>query len=282
MGKRLFAVWSTMAFLSTVPGYAQTAPLRTAPDGRPLVLVFSDEFNTFRPWNGTSGVWRTTFGDGTQTGLDRRNLPTNDELEIYVDRNLSDAQGTIGLDPFRVHNGVLDIVATPTPKPLLRRLGGYPYVSGMISSQPSFSQLHGYFEMRAQIPGGKGVWPAFWLLPEDLSWPPEIDVMESVGDPGHVYSTAHSDSRPAVEIDGQVTPGAFHTYAVSWDSSRLIFYIDNREIGEQKTPPDFVKPMYMIANLAIGGNWAGPPDQSTSFPATLSIDYIRAYRFAHD
>jgi beta-glucanase (GH16 family) len=264
------------------PAHGKPATLRVAPDGRPLVLVFSDNFDTFRQLGEPAGVWRTTFGDGTQLGLDRRSLPTNDELELYVDPDLSDASGKIGLNPFRIHGGFLDITALPTPQSVLLRLANHPYVSGMISSQPSFSQTYGYFEMRAELPGGKGLWPAFWLLPADQSWPPEIDILESVGDPSHIYSTVHSTLQPAVGIEAHVSPNAFHTYAVSWDRRRIVWYIDGRETGEQSTPADLNKPMYMIANLAVGGDWPGSPDGSTNFPATLTIDFIRAYKFADD
>jgi beta-glucanase (GH16 family) len=264
-------------------GFAQAPPaLKSTPDGRPLELVFFDDFQSFREYGERGGVWRTTYGDGHQTGLDRRSLPTNGELELYVDSRLFDADGRIGLDPFRMKDGHLDIEADPTPSSLLVRLDGHPYVSGVISSQPSFAQTYGYFEMRAKIPGGAGLWPAFWLLPSDQSWPPEIDVMESVGDASKIYSTVHSTLRPAVEVAATVTPGAYHTYAVSWDAKNIIWYVDGLKIGEQTTPADLNKPMYMIANLAVGGNWPGPPDATTKFPAVMTIEYIRAYRFAHD
>jgi beta-glucanase (GH16 family) len=261
---------------------AGDAPLQSAPDGRRLALTFSDDFDSFRRLGSPGGVWRTTFGDGSEKGLDRRTLPDNGELELYVDARLADVQGAIGLDPFRAHDGYLDIAATPTPKALISRLDGHPYVSGVITTQPSFSQTYGYFEMRAKLPSGRGLWPAFWLLPADQSWPPEIDVMESVGDSSRIYSTAHSTLRPAPDLEARVSPAAFHIYAVSWDRARLVWYVDGREIGQEPTPPDLHKPMYMLANLAVGGNWPGAPDTTTMFPAKLTIDYIRAYRFANE
>jgi beta-glucanase (GH16 family) len=264
--------------MSDAPSLAD-APLKATPDGRPLTLVFSDDFNTFRRLGTPGGVWRPTYGDGTQKGLDRRSLDTNKELEIYVDRDLADAKGKIGLDPYALHDGVLDLIVKPTPANLKSRLDNYPYVSGLISSQPSFSQLYGYFEMRAKLPAGKGIWPAFWLLPLDLSWPPEIDIMESVGDPTKVYCTVHSKVAPSPDIVATVTPNAFHTYAASWDARNVIWYVDGKKIGQAPTPADMHKPMYLIANVAIGGDWAGTPDHTTVFPAKLSIDYIRAYRF---
>jgi beta-glucanase (GH16 family) len=280
---RLAAILSaTTIVLGLGPAQGKVAALQFAPDGRRLVLAFSDDFDSFRQLGEPGGVWRTTFGDGSQLGLDRRSLPTNDELELYVDADLSDASGKIGLNPFHIDKGFLDITALPTPQSVLLRLGNHPYFSGMISSQPSFSQTYGYFEMRAELPGGKGLWPAFWLLPADQSWPPEIDILESVGDPSHIYSTVHSTLQPAVGIEAHASPNAFHTYAVSWDRRRIVWYIDGQETGEQSTPADLNKPMYMIANLAVGGDWPGSPDSSTNFPAKLTIDFIRAYKFAND
>lgn len=256
------------------------ATLRATPDGRPLLLAFSEEFDTFRPWRGRSGVWRTTFGDGSHEGLDRRSLPPNGELQLYVDPDIAGPRGSLGLNPFSLGGGVLEITAQPTPRELRPLLRDYPYMSGVITTQPSFSQTYGYFEMRAKLPRGKGLWPAFWLLPLDQSWPPEIDVMESIGDPSQVYVTTHSKTTKVPGFEPKVAPDEFHTFAVSWDVSDVIWYIDGKEVGRHATPADMHKPMFMLANLAVGGNWPGRPDASTRFPAKYEIDYIRAYRFA--
>lgn len=256
------------------PLHASSAPLHATPDGRPLALSFADEFNDFRRWGSRFGVWRTTFGDGTSQGLDRRSLPSNSELELYVDPDV------FGLNPFSVRDGVLEIAAEPMPPELVPRLNNYRFMSGLITTQPSHAQTYGYFEMRAKLPRGKGLWPAFWLLPSDQSWPPEIDVMESIGDPTRVYMNAHSKAGNPPGIEARISDDAFHTFAVSWDPQELIYYIDGREAGRQRTPPDMHKPMYMLANLAVGGAWPGNPDASTRFPGKFSIDYIRAYRFA--
>lgn len=258
----------------------EEAPLRATPDGRPLMLEFSEEFDAFRPWHGRSGVWRTTFGDGSHEGLDRRSLPTNGELQLYVDPDISGPRGSLGLNPFSLRGGVLEITAQPTPRELRPLLRDYAYMSGVITTQPSFSQTYGYFEMRARLPRGKGLWPAFWLLPLDQSWPPEIDVMESIGDPSQVYVTTHSKTTKVPGFEPKVAPDEFHTFAVSWDVSDVIWYIDGKEVGRHATPADMHKPMFMLANLAVGGNWPGRPDASTRFPAKYEIDYIRAYRFA--
>jgi beta-glucanase (GH16 family) len=259
---------------------ASPAPLTHAPDGRALALTFDEEFDSWRPFRHGQGVWRTWFRDGTGEPLTERTLAGNKEVQLYVDPDWApDGGPPVGLNPFAVHDGVLDITAQPTPPRLLQRLSGYRYVSGLISSQPSFRQTYGYFEMRARLPRGKGVWPAFWLLPADLSWPPEIDVMESVGDPSRVYCTLHSSAAKSEGAEAQVSPEGFHTYAVAWDARDVAWYVDGREVKRQPTPADMKKPMYLLANIALGGDWAGQPDASTAWPQRLSIDYIRAYRF---
>lgn len=258
------------------PAAAATAPLTKAPDGRPLKLTFDDEFDSFRPWRDGQGVWRTTFRDGKgQDDFDLRTLRWNKELELYVDPGFRG----LGLNPFASHGGMLDIVAQPAPPSIAGQIAPFRYTSGLITTQPSFNQTYGYFEMRAKLPRGKGVWPAFWLLPADLDWPPEIDVMESVGNPAKVYATAHSKAAKGQGTEIPVSPDDFHVYAVAWDANNLVWFIDGREVKRQPTPPDMHKPMYMLANVALGGDWAGAPDATTPFPARMTIDYIRAYKF---
>jgi hypothetical protein len=271
------------------PAAAATGPLTKTPDGRPLALTFADEFDSFRPFANGKGVWRTTLREGPVDPQDFnvRTLKSNKELQLYVDpemrgrpRGRDDDHRPLGLNPFASRGGMLEIAAQPVPKGLSERLDGYQYASGLITSQPSFTQTYGYFEMRAKLPRGKGVWPAFWLLPADLSWPPEIDVMESVGDPSKVYVTLHSNAVKAEGTEVRVTPDDFHTYAVSWTKEQVIWFVDGREVKRMPTPPDMHKPMYLLANIALGGDWAGQPDASTRFPARMTIDYIRAYRFS--
>jgi len=263
------------------PAAAATAPLAHAPDGRPLTMTFDDEFDSFRRFAHGQGVWRTYLRGGDGMLVTERTLTGNKELQVYVDPDWAPEGRPLGLNPFSLHDGELEIRAEPAPPSVAAQLEGRRYISGMISSQPAFSQTYGYFEMRARLPRGKGVWPAFWLLPADFDWPPEIDVMESVGDPSKVYATAHSKVAKAEGTEIQISdPDAFHTYAVAWDKDQIVWFVDGREAKRQPTPPDMHKPMYLLANIALGGDWAGAPDASTPWPARMSIDYIRAYRFA--
>ncbi|MGU3537531.1 family 16 glycosylhydrolase [Methylobacterium sp. A54F] len=255
---------------------------------RTAVLTYDAEFDTFDLWDGSTGLdtaggpqWAwSTSATGT--------MPYNQEQQFYV---RADAAAAAGLpNPFSVADGVLTIRAAPADPALGASLGGQAYTSGLINTFHDFSQTYGYFEMRAELPAGQGIWPAFWLLPTDGSWPPEIDVMEVLGDaPGTLYTTVHSEASGAVAFpDGRYqsqgitqvgdTSDGFHTYGVDWQPDSLTWYFDGREVYRTATPADLDGPMYMIANLAVGGTWPGSPDATTPFPAEMRIDYLRAYR----
>ncbi len=164
------------------------------------------------------------------------------------------------------------------------------YLSGIITSYDSFKMTHGYVETRAKLPGGRGLWPAFWLLTthyvEDV---PEIDVMEFLGqDVDRLYNTYHyfdiedgyrKISTPSFQVRADDWTQDFHTFGMAWSPNEIVWYVDGKET-HRITDSDYVianQAMYLIANLAVGGNWPGSPDASTRFPATFEIDYIRAY-----
>ena len=241
-------------------------------------LTFDDEFNSLSLWNGKSGTWDTTFGyDDNNKGS---TLSGNGEQEMYVNAN---NPATTSVTPWTVNNGVLTLQAAPASAQVSAALGGYKYTSGQINTNHSFSQEYGYFEMKAQLPAGQGLWPAFWLMPTDGSWPPELDVMEVLGnDPTKLYTTVHTDETGSHTQSSQGTTVAdmssgYHTYAVDWEADKITFYFDNKEVYQVDTPADMHKPMYMIANLAVGGSWPGDVDGTTPLPADMNIDYIRAY-----
>lgn len=259
-------------------------------DRRTLTLAFEDAFDGFswcaekdREGCLAKGSWRTNYGWGPPTATASRFL--NDELQVYVDPNFrGTAAQPFGLNPFRIHDGVLEIRAEPAPAAMAPYIWGKQYVSGLITTKFSFSQRYGVFEMRAKLPQGRGLWPAFWLLPRDGSWPPEIDVLEAIGDRiSEAHATAHTKTRGEHAATGVTSAvpdmsADFHSYAVEWSKDVIVWYVDGVETGRAPTPRDMHKPMYMLANLAVGGSWAGAPDQTTAFPAVLAIDWIRAYR----
>ncbi|HVY84698.1 MAG TPA: glycoside hydrolase family 16 protein [Caulobacterales bacterium] len=243
-----------------------------------LHLRFSEEFDTLRLRANGGGVWSTTFGYG---GVDNRTLTNNHELQLYVDPAFAGGGGApLGLNPFALHGGVLDIVADHAPDALAPLMDGYQFTSGLLTTRESFSQTYGYFEMRAKLPAGRGLWPAFWLLPADGSWPPEIDILEQLGrEPDGYYASIHASGHidSTTRISVADTTDGFHKYGVLWDPEHITWFFDERPVHQVDTPPDMHKPMYILVNLAIGGPWAQAPDQTTPFPARMSIDYVRAY-----
>jgi beta-glucanase (GH16 family) len=278
---RAFGVGAVLAFALPHCVLALPPPLTEAPDGRALVLTLDRTFSRPDSAPDVDHSWRTTYRDGSTDGIDVRTLAGNGEQEIYVDPAYGAEIGVPGLEPFSVSHGTLEITAKPASPDLAEAIAGRRFTSGLMTTQPSFSQLYGYFEVRAKLPKGKGLWPTVWMLPADMTWPPELDIMESLGDPKTVYFTAHTQGVAPHPVQATLRDDGFHTFAVSWDSQQVVWYVDGHEVARQKTPPDMHKPMFLLANLAVGGNWPGPPDESTPFPAKFSIAYIRAYRFSN-
>ncbi|ASJ74566.1 glycoside hydrolase family 16 protein [Granulosicoccus antarcticus] len=281
-------------------------PPSQIPDLSQYRLEFSDEFDgpvlDSNKWN-TGLLWGPY-------------LIINQEEQVYID-SLGMHAGS-NYDPFSfTPEGTLKITASATSEvgaapampdpddPVWDRhleyrapqAGDPPYVesnvnylSGLLNSYESFKFTHGYVETRAKVPAGKGLWPAFWLLPshyvEDV---PEIDVMEFLGqNVNEVYHTYHyfdvpagwkAIRTPSFQTIGPDFSRDFHVYSMSWDPAQIIWYVDGLETrridrSEYKIAN---QAMYLIANLAVGGSWPQAPDSSTVFPAVFEIDYIRAY-----
>ena len=220
----------------------------------------------------------------------KRKTSANGEQQIYVDpRYRGRAATPLGLDPFKVSDGILSIVARRTPPDLKPVLFNNEYISGILTSQGKFSQKHGYFELRAKIPVGTGVWPAFWLLADDGGWPPEIDAVEGRGQrPGDLVMTTHwrIPSTQRIESCGFdfTLPDAaaeFHDYGVLWEPDRIIYYIDRKPVSDIKVPVGFDDPMYMIVNLAMGSKFFGGVgfvDGESPATVAFEIDRISAYQ----
>jgi len=175
-----------------------------------------------------------------------------------------------------VSNGNLVITASYDPR------FNPPYVSGRINTRNRFLQQYGKFEMRAKMPRGRGIWPAFWLLPQD-TWPPEIDIMEFLGhEVTTVHFTNHWGTWPNVASQGWPFTGpdfsaGFHTFACEWWPGQIDYFVDGVRRQSARNPGVPNVPMYVILNLAVGGIWPGYPDATTVFPQQLIVDYVRVY-----
>lgn len=224
-------------------------------------LAFQDDFDGSAL---NEKIWETQY----PWGRDRRSVG---ELQWYA------------TDAFKVSNSKLQISAKSINPGDTRQPGeSHFYSSGLISTYKSFATEYGRFEIRCKIPQGKGLWPAFWLLPTDTSWPPEIDVFENIGnEPNTVHMTTHwtengNHRQNGKEFVGPTFSDGFHTFAVEWTATTMVWFVDGieRHRVENGSPRG---QMYLLANMAVGGAWPGAPDATTQFPATFEIDYIRAY-----
>jgi beta-glucanase (GH16 family) len=240
--------------------------------------TFADDFDAFDPY---AGRWTPHFDHNSYRDWRARTLPANGEAQIYVDpRYRGSAAEPLGLDPFGAANGVLRIAAQPAPPEAAPFLHGYRFLSGMITSRASLLQAYGYFEIRARMPAGAGTWPAFWLLAPGR-WPPEIDVLEFRGGDSalrvHVHWSEGGHRSSGCSVPVPDARERFHAYGVLWTPDAVTWYIDRAPVAWIRTKPGLDRPMYLLANLALGGRWAGPPDPSTPFPAAYEIDRIAAY-----
>lgn len=237
-----------------------------APEG--YKLVWNDEFDQ---GDHPSSEWYYETG-GSGWG--------NNELQHYVSGDKDGEQLAV------VKNGILSITA--------KKIDGTVYSIRMNTNK---SWTYGYFEARLRVPGGKGVWPAFWMLPKDFNtWPDdgEIDIMEYVGyDPNVVHSTVHTKAYnhmngtqkgSSKRIENAETE--FHVYAVEWTADYIkgfvdgeeYFHFENDKTGNKDTWP-FFAPFYLKLNLAWGGNWGGAQGvDESALPATYEIDYVRVFQ----
>ena len=173
------------------------------------------------------------------------------------------------------------------------------YTSARLKTAGKFSQKFGRFEARIKIPQGQGIWPAFWMLGDDISkigWPKcgEIDIMENIGkEPAMVHGTIHGPGYSGDKGIGspynlppdQRFADDFHLYAVEWEPKAIRFYVDDHLYGT-RTPADLPKgtkwvyahSFFMLLNVAVGGGWPGNPDAATVFPQTMLVDYVRVYK----
>jgi beta-glucanase (GH16 family) len=252
-----------------------TGPAAAAPPAG-WQVVFQDDFHTLSLWDGAKGNWQPIYPWGGHTN------PTSHELEYYIDPRNEAAPPS--LNPYSIDGEGLTITARFVPQHDRQSTNGMAYASGLLNGLHHFSFTYGYVEMRAKMPRGQGLWPAFWLLPSTRRWPPEIDIVEVVdGGSGHYWATLHAGVSKAEKIaqaaiDAGDLHAGFHNYGVLWTASEIAWYFDGRRVASTPAPAGFDQPMYVLVNLAVGGDWPGPPDRTTDFPASMTIAGIRVFQ----
>lgn len=236
-------------------------------------LVWADEFEAPDGSSVDPAKWGFDLGGGGWG---------NGELEYYTDRP----------ENVRHERGRLVIEAR---KEIYEEW--WEYTSGRILTKGRFAHQYGRFEARIKVPYGQGIWPAFWLLGEDIEtagWPRcgEIDIMENIGrEPSMIHGTMHGPGysgsggigAPYCLPQGRAADD-FHVYAVEWEPEAIRWYFDD-ELYQTRTVADlrqkenwvFNHPFFIILNVAVGGYWPGKPDETTVFPQRMEVDYVRVY-----
>ncbi|HWX54111.1 MAG TPA: glycoside hydrolase family 16 protein [Verrucomicrobiae bacterium] len=241
------------------------------------VLTWSDEFNGPKGAPPDATKWVVVTG-GNGWG--------NHELEYYTARDQN----------VRQENGKLVIEAVREqftgPDGVQRN-----YTSGRMKTAGKFSQQYGRFEARIKIPSGRGIWPAFWMLGDDIAtarWPAcgEIDIMEANGSKastnfGSLHGPGYSGRNPLTatyDLPHGKFRDRFHIFAIEWEPEVVRFYVDGH-LYSTRTPADlpagkrwvYDHPFFVILNLAVGGDFPGNPDDATAFPQRMLVDYVRVY-----
>lgn len=250
---------------------------------------FADEFDAPAGTSPDWSVWTPEIGDGTANGIPGWG---NNELQAYTDRPENVAHDGEG-------NLVITARASDGDAPECHYGGPCAYTSARLITLGEVEFTYGRVEARMKLPYGQGIWPAFWLLGADVAevgWPAsgEIDVMENIGrEPSTVHGTIHGPGyaggdaigRPYELEGGERFADAFHLFALEWEPGALRWYVDG-ELFSTVTPDDvptgtewvYDHPFFLIFNVAVGGNWPGYPDDTTTFPQTMAIDYVRVLR----
>jgi beta-glucanase (GH16 family) len=250
-------------------------------ESRDWELVWSDEFEgeTGSPINTEN--WTAEIG-GQGWG--------NNELEYYTDRveNASlDGEGNLAI-----------VARKENPGEYRCHYGECEYTSARLISRGKVEFTYGRVEARIKIPRGQGIWPAFWMLGANFAsvgWPRsgEIDILENIGkEPKTVHGTVHGPGYSGAQgIGGGISieddvANDFHVFAVDWDPEAIRWYLDG-EMYFALTPSDlggrdwvFDHDFFLLLNVAVGGNWPGYPDETTEFPQTMLVDYVRVYKLA--
>jgi beta-glucanase (GH16 family) len=231
-------------------------------------LVWSDEFDGAKGSAPAAKRWTYDLGSGGWG---------NHELENYTNSRVNsflDGEGHLVIRAIKTNDG---------------------YTSARLKTQGLYSVAYGRIAARLKLPKGQGIWPAFWMLGEDIKtagWPKcgEIDVMEFIGKtPDSVYVTVHGPGYSGAKSISKSVPLAgpdgFHVYGIEWAPESLTFLLDDQPV-RTLTPKDlpagtkwvYDHPHFLLLNLAVGGGWPGNPDASTVFPRDYVIDWVRVWQ----
>lgn len=253
--------------------------------------ISGEGYTTPESYEGMTLVWQDEFG-GDALNMDNWSFEKgtgewgwgNNELQYYREENTT------------VRDGYLVITAKE------EEFEGSQYTSSRIITKGKQSFQYGRIDMRAKLPHGQGIWPALWMLGDNFDtegWPKsgEIDMMEMVGGgvkDGQVHGTLHWDNNGSHatygsgDANGPYTLASgkfadeFHVFTIIWDENAIKWFVDDEQFFEVDIRPEdlseFHQKFFLIFNVAVGGQWPGSPDASTTFPQQMVVDYVRVFQ----
>jgi beta-glucanase (GH16 family) len=278
-------------------GFELSSPKNAAISGTGQAVGTIQNYGTYLPIDGTGYtaatsypgmnlVWSDEFG-GKTINSSNWSYDTggsgwgNNELEYYTNSSKNAF----------VSNGYLIIEARKEP------MGTNNYTSARMISKDKKTFTYGRIDFRAKLPKGQGIWPALWMLGNNIAstpWPAcgEIDIMELLGhEPNKTYGTVHWGAAGGASthiggnyvLSSQNFSDSFHLFSLKWEADKLSFLIDDVTFftaNKSQVNGDypFDKPFFLIMNVAVGGNWPGNPDATTVFPQRMIVDYVRVYQ----
>jgi hypothetical protein len=246
----------------------------------------TEGYTTPLSYEGYNLIWQDEFS-GTSLGNDwTHEIGTgaggwgNNELQYYRAENTT------------VQDGFLIITAKK------ESFGGQQYTSSRIITKGKRSFKYGRIDIRAAMPEGQGIWPALWMLGDNIStvgWPKcgEIDIMEMIGgaptNDRTTHGTVHWDNNGShasfgksfTKESGKLSE-KFHVYTIIWDENKIQWYFDDVLFNTVDITPaelsEFKNNFFFIFNIAVGGNWPGSPNDATKFPQRMAVDYVRVFQ----
>lgn len=244
-------------------------------------------------------LWNDEF-DGTSIDSKKWNLEVNgngggnNELQYYTNRPIN-----ASIEKNDAGEGKLVIRATRENYTGADNVTK-EYTSARLTTQNKVLARYSRVEVRAKLPGGKGTWPAIWMLGQNIGtvgWPKcgEVDIMENVGyDPYKILGSVHTELKNfktggnfSAGMTNQTVNTDFNIYAVEWFADHIDFYFNGNKYGTFTKPGStesawpFDQPCFILLNLAIGGDWGGSQGIDNSiFPCRFEIDYVRVYEKA--
>jgi beta-glucanase (GH16 family) len=253
-------------------------------------LVWHDEFDSAAGTLPDAAIWTPEIGDGSAQGIPGWG---NREREYYTDS--ADNVATDGDGNLVITVREVDENSTK----LTCYYGPCKYTSARLTTWDKAEVAYGRVEARIKTPIGQGIWPAFWMLGtnlDEVGWPQcgEIDILENIGsEPAAMHGTVHGpgySGAHGIGGDFKLPAGKrfaddFYVFAIEWEPEEIRWYVDGDNyltLAPNDIPSQsewvFDHPFFVVLNVAVGGYWPGDPDETTTFPQAMYVDYVRVYQ----